>query len=203
MSTYLEVKNDNNILQVNDELSILSHIAQTSIGQYYVGTKRAGWNCSNPYLSKSTRMDVYLYALPMEQDSVYFIGSTFDSPVYFFMNHGVVGTYESNGSVTSATGKVVVGIAGNGSNNTLGVTRAIADAFKVYKASTALGDINEHGYGMQCYNPSGKVVFDAQKPPIIIKDRFLEQNINSNNVDTMWRSIGEGITFTFTQKTFN
>lgn len=151
MTKYFEAKTDSGYTQISDDELILYLRSKTSIGQYYVGTRKLTYAVNNGTYAEH---DVLIYSLPITSDIMY-IGSPASGVAHVFPSH-VCYVQEWDGyNPTSSLGKHnVLGIAN--------VDKSVADAMMLY--TFGQGSAPATNLGLECYNEDGKRVFSSANP---------------------------------------
>ena len=165
MTRYFEAKTDSGYTQIADDELILYLRSKTSIGQYYVGTRKLKYAVND---GTYTERDVLIYSLPIVEDVLY-IGSPSSGVAHLFPTHVCYVQKWDGYNPTESLGKHnVLGIAN--------IDKSVADAMTLYTFGQS--DAPAANIGLECYNASGKRVFSSARPILKILDMNLFTHCN-------------------------
>ena len=190
MSVYFESKTDTGKVQVRDDTYISWLYSKTKLSQYYKGTRYAYYHFSDgtkftklvsdyssymhtPITPTLSKYQIHLYELP--EDALCFVSNP----------HGglAVHLFFTLYDLTEQTGPHYYDFRHIGNKKYLGVancTKEQADNLDVYIYSQGENPYN-NSYGLECYNASGKKVFDSNRPPIKLLSGFTFEHIAYTN----------------------
>lgn len=188
MSVYFEVLNTSGRTQIRDDTYITWLYSKTKLSKYYIGTLDYYSHFNNGekfttlandfygYLNKTPTLTAYqmhLYDIP--EDALCFVSNPYDN-VYAHLYFAIY-------SVTESTGPYYYNFRHVGNKKYLGIancTKEQANNFNLFIYSQGENNIKSH-FGLECYNESGKKVFDSNRPPIKLLNCYNFKHINYSN----------------------
>ena len=187
MSVYFEAINSNGKTQIRDDTYITWLYSKTKLSKYYVGTldyfshfsdgtkfsTLANEFINNHKVPSLTAYQMHLYDIP--EDALCFVSN----PYTDVFAHVFFAIY----SVTEQTGPYYYNFRHIGNKKYLGIancTKAQANNFNMFIYSQGENNIKSN-FGLECYNESGKKVFDSNKPPIKLLGCYNFKHINYSN----------------------
>lgn len=203
MSTYFEARNDDDVLQINDEVKPLCVLKVESLWKYYVESRAFRvnrWLSEENYPKSETGLPftAYTFELPVIEGISYYISNNYsDEYIGLFMNVGAVPTRNKNTSgivVTEYSDPKVIICMFDAYNMGFDDAYRIYDPkivfenIKVYTVGAVSGKAATHGTGVEIYNADGNRVFSSAFPPIRILKQFTEKNISETDTLKMPRA---------------
>lgn len=210
MSTYFEARNDDDVLQINDEVKPLCILKTENLWKYYIESRAfrvSRWLSEVNYPKPETGLPflAHTFELPVINGTSYYISNNYsDDYIGFFMNIGAVPTLNKNTSGMVVTEysepKVIICMfdaynMGFDDAYRIYDSKIVAENIKVYTVGAVSGKATTHGTGVEIYNANGDKVFSSEFPPIRILKYFTEQNISETDTLKIPRPENE-LTFT-------
>lgn len=191
MTVYFEAKTNNGDVQIRDDTYITWLYSKSKLGQYYKSTNDVKYhfydssysnyygivtnfnNLWNPVAPPVTSYQMHCYELPV--DAMCFIRNPYtDVSAHLFF---------ALTNVTKQTGPYYYDFRPIGNKKYVGITnctKSQADNFDLFVFSQGENPYT-NDYGLECFDASGKKVFDSNRPPIRLLQNYNVQHVNYGN----------------------
>lgn len=217
MSNYLEIRNDDNVIQVNDSTAPLCTLQTFSLSDYFVQERTFHMTPASAFNDFSGKLRIY--SLPISDGCAWFLTCSSDRYAGVFMNINPAFYYHEGDdgmySHKSAGVSQLVGVFAPYSFNFCNVEESALTAEEAGASITAIrvGGINtlskrmqqqiaKSGNGLAIWDAESNLVFSSEYPPLAFDLMHTERNIDTNEMYAM-QSNTHYLGFDETPRTFD
>lgn len=192
MSKYFEARNENDVVQIDDDFINIGLNYTEYIDEYYAATIKFATMKTDFEDASGQGLTMYLYLIPVDSNTTIFVEAPPDTKIALVQNITPAEIFVEGSFGGYASGNyAVIGIGGGIGYSSNGqwidivpyVSRSKAGFVKIHRYVNWCkvgGD-----YGLQCFNADGEIVFNSNQQQLRVVDVWYEQNKKSDDLHGM------------------